>query len=166
MMNNGKRTRFLKPGLLAMSAACVMVVGMGANSNIGGLEEIVLDLEFHHLGDNFFATWTVPSPEGTILELTFPLNQGQIQRAKTAHLELFLFNNHWANIIVNGRALTLPYTGETSSTLGLEIAGKTLLSIPPAFLQSGVNSIAFETTQHGSNFDDFEFGEVVLLLNR
>ncbi len=162
-------TRIMAVALGVVGVACAMVVGMGEPESRGlhgGLQEIVLDAEFHHLGDNFIEPWLIPDPEGTILEITFLLNQGQIQRAKTAHLEFFLLQNDWGNLIVNGRRWTLPETHLTSSGFGLDIAAKTLFSIPTSILDMGLNSIVFESTQHGKNFDDFEFGEVVLLLNK
>ena len=163
-------TRIMAVALGVVGVACAMVVGMSEPESrrleAGGLEEIVLDAEFHHLGDNFIGSWVIPDPEGTSLEITFLLNQGQIQRAKTAHLEFFLLQNDWSILIVNGRRWSLPQTHLTSSTAGLEIAGKTLFSIPTSLLNMGLNSIIFESTPHNRNYDDFEFGEVVLLLNK
>ncbi len=156
---------FSKLSFVVVGVACAMVVGMGASPNAGGLEEIVLDAGFHHLGDNFIPSWVVPKPEGTILEITFLLNQGQIRRAETAHLEFFLLHNSWSNVIVNGRQWSLPETENTDGTF-VDITGKTLFSIPTSFLEAGFNSIVFESTQRGNNFDDLEIGEVVLMLNR
>ena len=104
-------------------------------------------------------------PDGTPVAITFSLNQGQIQSAKTAHLEFFLLNNHHSNVIVNGREWSLPYTGDTNGSFG-DITGKTLFSIPSSLLGAGLNWLAFESTQHGTNFDDLEIGEIVLVLNK
>jgi hypothetical protein len=142
-----------------------MVVGMGANPT-RDLEEIVLDAGFHHLGDNSFDWWVVPDPEGTSVEIMFSLTQGQIRRAKSAHLELFLLQNNWGNVILNGRRWTLPLTRDTEGAEQLPDTGKTLFSIPRSFLRKATNSIVFESVPHGGNFDDFEFGDVVLILNR
>ncbi len=160
----------LRLGLVGV--ACAMVVGMGTSlawrapaANAGGLEEIVLDAGFHHIGDLFIASWIVPEPEGTTLEIMFRLTQGQIRRAKTAHFEFFLLQNDWSNIIVNGQRWFLPVTANTDGRF-VDITGKTLFSIPTSFLEAGLNSIVFESTQRGNNYDDLEIGEVVLMLNR
>ena len=154
-----------KLSFAVLGVVCAMVVGMQASPPAGQLEEIVLDAGFHHLGDAFIPSWVVPDPEGTILEITFLLNQGQIQRVKTAHFEFFLLHNDWSNVIVNGRRWSLPYTANTDGSF-LDITGKTLFSIPTSLLDMGLNSIVFESTQRGNNYDDLEIGEVVLMLNR
>ncbi len=138
---------------------------MVASPNAGGLEEIVLDAGFHHIGDLFIPSWIVPEPEGLTLEIMFRLTQGQIRRAKTAHFEFFLLQNDWSNIIVNGQRWSLPDTRLTDGRF-IEVTGKQLFSIPKSFLRQGSNSIVFESAPRGTNFDDLEIGEVVLMLNR
>ncbi len=154
-------------GFGVVGVSCAMVVGMGSNQIVGGVgvEEIVIDAGFHHLGDNFIPSWVIPDPEGTILEITFSLTQGHIQSAKTAHFEFFLLHNDWSNLIVNGQRWFLPNTSSTQGPF-VDITGKTLFSIPTSFLEAGLNSIVFESTQHGNNYDDLEIGEVVLMLKR
>ncbi|MHC4217281.1 MAG: hypothetical protein ACYSU7_02385 [Planctomycetota bacterium] len=138
-------------------------VGM---ANGGGYQEVILDGGFHHLGDNFLAHWIVPDPEGTTLEIIFWLNQGQIQSAKTAHLELFLLQNNWSNVLLNGRRWSLPLTEDTEGVDQLPVTGMTLFSFPKSFLQHGDNSIVFESVPHDGNFDDFELGEIALILSK
>ena len=157
--------RFSKLSFAVLGVMCAMGSVVGAGQQAGRSEEIVvLDAEFHHIGDSVINEWVVPVPEGTYLEIPFWLTHGQIEAITTAHLDFFLLHNSWSHIIVNGRRYSLPET-ENMDARFLAVAAKTLFSIPPSFLKAGPNWLVFEAMQHGTNVDDLEIGDVVLILS-
>ena len=84
-----------------------------------------------------------------------------------AHLELFAFDSgHLNSFVINGRSFALP-SDEKVKAAHLSFASKILISLPLGLLRSGENTIGFVSGQSSetSGYDDFEFGEVVLLLS-
>ena len=69
-------TRIMAVALVAVGIVCATVIGMGTLESRGlgasGLEKIVLDAEFHHLGDNFIGSWVIPDPEVIATQETNP----------------------------------------------------------------------------------------------
>jgi len=134
----------------------------------GQLNEIVVEIPFHHLGDGTgFNDYVVPDTEGIYWETTVSLEKNQLEESSTAYLELFLFNNERNNLLINGRQYALPYT-EPVNGLMLPNTGKTIINLPHDLLREGANTIAFQANNYvsPSGLDDFEFGEVILVLSR
>ena len=131
------------------------------------LVELVIEPDFHHLGDDYAPTFVEPSPEGTYWETSFWLDGKMLKQAKDAHIESFILANDWANVLINGRSIALPHNPANHRLVFLleNKIGKELVSIPLGYLQEGWNSIAFESTaRRYGDHDDMEFGDVVLAL--
>jgi hypothetical protein len=132
------------------------------------MHEITVEAAFHHLGDGAgFPTYVVPDAEGVYWETTVWLEQRQVRVAATAHSEFYLFDNEINVIRINGKPYALPDTDATHGVL-LPVAGKIILPIPLGLLHKGANTIAFESNPFlpSGGPDDFEFGDVVLVLNK
>ena len=129
---------------------------------------IPVEQDIHHIGDGEgFSSFLIPDAEGTSFETTFAIPSADYDVAGTAHLEFKLFDSDPFNsIVINGRSFSLP-SNEKPGAVHLESASKMLISIPLGILESGTNTIGFESGQSSSasDYDDFEFGEVVLLLS-
>ena len=155
-------------------AVCVaMVLGWAGIASASGndhhrLEEITVEIVFHHLGDgNNFLDYVVPDNEGVYWETTVWLRRNQLRKASTAHLELYLFNNAINSLLINGKEYALPNTDPIVGAM-LPSVGKTIISIPIGLLHKRANSIAFQVNNFlgSGGADDFEFGDVVLVLSR
>ena len=133
------------------------------------LDEIVVEPDLHHIGDGEgFSSFLIPDAEGVSWETTFDIPSALYSAASTAHLEFLLFDSDPFNsLLINGRSFALP-SNEKLEAVHLPGASKMLISIPLGLLQSGENSMGFESGQSSlnSDYDDFEFGEVTLLLSR
>ena len=123
------------------------------------LIEIVVSDNFIHLGDDQ-PTW----------ETTVHIQQDELSRSRYAAVE-FVAVNVWEgtsdNLIVNGRKYVLPIS-EPLSTADIPFRGKTAIPIPAGALQSGDNTIGFESgpiNNPTNQWDDFEVGDIVLVLS-
>ena len=98
---------------------------------------------------------------------TIWLKKYQLRRASSAHLELFLFDNELNNVLINGKPYALPNTDSVHGW-SLPSIGKTIISLPLGLFHKGANTIAFQTNYFppSGGADDFEFGDVVLVLNK
>lgn len=132
------------------------------------LIEIVVEQDFHHIGDGEgLSSFLIPDAEGLSWEVAFQISPEGYEAANTAHLELFVFDSgHLNAFVINGRSFALP-SDENVQAAHLPFVSKMLISIPLGLLHSGPNTIGFESGQSSatSGFDDFEFGEVILLLS-
>ena len=140
----------------------------GNQSHHNRMHEIIVETAFHHLGDGAgFPTYVVPDAEGLYWETTVWLQSWQVRGASTAHLEFYLFDNEVNVILINGKPYALPDTDATHG-VQLPVAGKIILPIPLGLLRKGVNTIAFQSNPFlpSGGPDDFEFGDVVLVLNK
>ena len=156
----------MKSTVLALFAAVMLVVSTAAivnagNQNAHQLDEILIEKDFHHLGDDG------PSWEGA-----FRLRSSQLDAATTAHLELWLSGTGGGedSVMINGESFALP-DSHYVAIADFPFSSKVVLSFPLAWLQSGMNTISVGAGQLGPNppasntHDDFDFGEVVLLLS-
>jgi hypothetical protein len=132
------------------------------------LTEILVEQDFHHIGDGEgLSSFLIADAEGVSWETRFQISSQRYGGANTAHLELFVFDSgHLNSFVINGRPFALP-SDENLKAAHLPFVNKMLISIPLGLLRSGSNTIGFESGQSSatSGFDDFEFGEVVLLLS-
>ena len=152
---------------MSMVFVCTCIENADA-SHGSRTKEFVVEVAFHHLGDGTgFSTYVVPDAEGLYWETTVWLKRKFLRRSKTAYLEFFLFDNEINVVLINGKPYALP---DTNSVHGIHLpfAGKTIIPIPLAQLRRGANTIAFRsnTLLPSGGPDDFEFGEVVLVLRR
>ena len=160
-------TQVLAGIFIATILGCICSDNADASHN-NRLTEITVEIAFHHLGDGAgFPTYVVPDAEGTYWETTVWLRHSQLRKASTAHLELFLFDNELNNVLINGKPYALPNTDSAHGVL-LPTIGKTVISIPLGLFRKGPNTIAFQTNDFlpSGGADDFEFGDVVLVLSR
>ena len=132
------------------------------------LDKIVVEQDFHHIGDGEgFSSFLIPDAEGISWEGSIEISAEQYRTANTAHLELFVFDSgHLNSFVINEWSFALPSNEELKAS-HLPFVNKMLISIPLGMLHSGSNTIGFESGQSSatSGYDDFEFGEVVLLLS-
>ncbi len=137
------------------------------------LIEIGIEADWHHVGDGVgFTSFVIPDAEGIYWETEFPLESGQIRRSKSAHLAFYLMDSdsQYDTVWVNGFPMALPGTKQLDKHHA-SLISKTLVSIPIGLLRKGKNHIRFEATalhnpSPGNTHDDFEFGDVVLILSR
>jgi len=168
----------MKPATTRRFAFAVSIVAtiFAVSSSLAGghssqdkwMDEVMVETGFHHLGDGTgFPTYLVPDAEGTYWETTVWLRSSQLRKASTAHLELYLFDNEVNVVLINGKPYALPDTDATHG-VQLPVAGKTILPIPLALLKKGANTIAFQANPFlpSGGPDDFEFGDVVLVLSK
>jgi len=133
---------------------------------------IPIEQSIHHLGDGMnFGTYVVPDAEGPNWAGIFSLSPQQFNPARTAHLQMLLFDNGVGSISINGNRFQLPHNEQRGEHFLQGVAdGKVMLSIPIGFLLVGENAIAFQAGGIPNAFppnlyDDFEFGQVSLILN-
>ena len=115
----------------------------------------------------------VPDPEGLAWDTQVLLTTKQLKRIRSAHLEFYLLGSpaQFDSVAINGRSFALPLS-DGINKFRLPYVDKTLVSIPVGLLQPGENTIGFASNSFGSGaaptnvYDDFEFGDVVLLLSR
>lgn len=126
------------------------------------LIEIVVSDDFIRLGDE---------PAGTpTWETTVHIRRAELMRSRYAAVE-FVAVNVWEstsdNLIVNGRKYALPIS-EPLWFVDIPFRGKTVIPIPVGVLQSGDNTIGFESGPINSptnQWDDFWVGDIVLVLS-
>ena len=132
------------------------------------LYKILVEQSFHHIGDGVgLSSFLIPDAEGIAWETTFLIPSEQYADAATAHLELFLLDSGYLNsFAINGRSFAVP-DNEKLKAAHLPFVSKVLVAIPLGLLESGPNTIRLESGQSSltSGYDDFEFGEMVLLLS-
>lgn len=169
----------MKKLVVAGLAAILLIVVAAAAAHAGSsgplyLEEITIESDFHHLGDNGACTiCVVPDPEGIAWETQILLTTKQLRKIRSAHLEFYLLGSsaQFDSVAVNGRSFALPLS-DGINKFRLPHVDKTLVSIPVGLLQAGENTIGFASNSFGSGapptntHDDFEFGDVVLLLSK
>lgn len=73
-------------------------------------------------------------------------------------------NVDWSNVRINDHLIAIPIDNLSLSPVDLQDRGNTIINIPVPYLRPGENTIIFESVARGSNFDDFIFGDVALLL--
>ena len=134
--------------------------------------EISIEQSIHHLGDGMnFGTYVVPDAEGVNWVGAFFLSQDQLNAATTAHLQMLLFDNGVGSISINGNRFQLPHNEQRGEHFLQGVAdGKVLISMPVGFLQEGQNTIALQAggipnALPPNLYDDFEFGQLSLILN-
>lgn len=148
--------------------AGLLIFTSESQSDQDQMDQIIVETAFHHLGDGVdFPSYVVPDAEGTYWETTVWLNRSQLRRASSAHLELFLFDNSLNNVLINGKPFALPNTDAVHGW-SLPSIGKTIIPLSIGLFHKGVNTIAFQTNNFppSGGPDDFEFGDVVLVLNK
>ena len=104
-------------------------------------------------------------------ETTVTIEKDELKNTKYAAIE-FVAVGVWDgtsdNLIVNGRKYSLPVS-EPLVTADIPFRGKTVIPIPVGLLQEGDNTIGFEAgpiiNNPTNHWDDFKFGDVVLVLN-
>ena len=135
--------------------------------------EIGIEADWHHVGDGIgFTSFVIPDAEGVYWETEFRLKSWQIRRSKSAHLAFYLMDSgsQYDTVAINGFPIALPGT-EQLDKHHANLISKTVISIPIGLLHKGKNHIRFEATAlhnpaPGNTHDDYEFGDVVLILSR
>ena len=110
-------------------------------------------------------------PHGTFWQTEVEIDQSMLLAARSAHIGLYTIHNVLGRLYVNGEIIQLPYV-ELTNQYGRwrPELGQTLISIPLGYLRSGENTIRIEsgignwTTENV--YDDFEFGDVEIILSR
>lgn len=110
-------------------------------------------------------------PYTTFWQTEIEIDPGRLLAAKSAHIGLYTIHNALGRLVINGEVVQLPYV-ELTNQYGRwrPELGQTLISIPLGYLHSGANTIRVEsgtgnwTTENV--FDDFEFGNVEIILSR
>jgi len=96
------------------------------------------------------------------------LGGGLLSRSKTVHLEFTSLHTELGRVVINGRRLQIPYSGNTRVDLEPEV-GATLMSLPLAYFRDGENHIVFESGIGNfaptNIYDDFTYGEVALIFS-
>ena len=163
--------RFKPQVMMVVCTAMILAsvtAASAARSDHNRLREILVEMAFHHLGDGVgFPSYMVPDAEGTFWQTTVWIKQGHLRGVRTAHLEYFLFDSSINSILINGKPYALPETDATKGNV-VSFISKTIMPIPMGLLHRGANTIAFQSNSWltTGNFDDFEFGEVVLVLSK
>ena len=110
-------------------------------------------------------------PHSTFWQTEIEIDPSRLLAAKSAHIGLYTIHNALGRLVVNGEVIQLPYV-ELSNQYGRwrPELGQTLISVPLGYLHSGANTIRIEsgignwTTENV--YDDFEFGDVEIILSR
>ncbi len=142
------------------SADAIRIVPTG--SGLPQLEEVVLLPGSQHLGDppNLAFRW----------ETTVVLLPSQVNGVTSADIEFVALNSESSFVEVNGRAYLLPYSAHFPLDQNqLSSYARSSITIPSGLLREGTNTIAFQAgpiNQPGNLYDDFFFGDVVIVLGR
>jgi hypothetical protein len=134
--------------------------------------EIGIESDWHHVGDGTgFASFVIPDAEGIYWEKEFLLKEHHIRSRNSAFLAFYLLDTdeQYDSVSINGFSIALP--GSDANKDRVPFIKKTLIAFPIGILHGGENYIRFEATrlnnlQSGNTHDDFEFGDVVLILSR
>ena len=130
-----------------------------------GLVKKTIDANtYHHLGDNTIDWMHNPTPEGTSWKKTFTL---PVFTASIATIQFTSADINGADIIINGKRLSIPLISAGSSSGFSKIYRPHFITVPAAFFKSGQsNTIRIEALKEpaNGNADDFEFLNVILYL--
>ncbi len=89
--------------------------------------------------------------------------------AKTVHIEFYSINAALGRLVINGHSMQIPDSSEIEARWSQEI-GKTIVSLPLAYLVEGSNTIRFEAGRGNwtptNIFDNYEFGDAVLIFSQ
>lgn len=147
--------------LAFLSISCVSYADGSHKRGVFNLTEIIIDSEFHHLGDD--VTGVIPIPEGTEYERSFRLPRRALRGAIDAHIQYTAQGVEFAEIAINEHSLVMPQVHDVPGLLNV---APSIVSIPLAWLKRKNNVIRFESkaTTAGS-YDDIFFGDVRLLIS-
>ena len=165
----------LKPAMVGMLGALLIAFSLtahAAGSNSAQLMEIGIDPDWHHVGDGIgFSSFVIPDAEGIYWEKEFLLKEEYIKKWNSAFLAFYLLDTgeQYDSVSINGFDIALP--GSDANKNHASFIKKTLVAIPIGLLRRGENHIRFEAAplhnpQPDNTHDDFEFGDVVLILSK
>jgi len=165
----------LKHALVGMLGTLLIAFGLtahGAGSHSPQMIEIGIDTDWHHLGDGTgFSSFMIPDAEGLYWEKEFLLKKSHTKKCNSAFLSFYLLDTggQFDHVSINGFAIALPASDANKNNASF--IKKTLIAIPKSVLHRGQNYIRFEAAplinpQPANTHDDFEFGDVVLILSK
>lgn len=154
---------------MLLATVLVVVISAATVANAGSssrpeLHDVVIDEDIHHIGDD---------NDTPLWETTFSLRRTVLAETTDARLEFWLAGSDGGrnSFVLNGRSFALPDSRLVAAG-EFSLVSKTLVSIPVGLLQAGTNTLAFESGMLNLNpppentYDDFDFGEIVLLLTQ
>ncbi len=128
---------------------------------LDAIQRVVIEMDYHHLGDRHEPRYQNPYPEGTVWSATFVLDE---RRGTTAYVSLVIADaQDGADLVINGHRVALPY----GCHRGDVTTRNALLTVPASAFRVGSNDISLESVwidDYGEH-DDFEFGELVVYFN-
>jgi len=165
----------LKPTKVRILGSLLVAFSLTAyasGSHAARTMEIGIDPDWHHVGDNMgFSSFVIPDAEGIYWEKDFLLKKNHIRKLKSAFLAFYLLDTggQFDHVSINGFPIALP--GSDANGNVASFIKKTLIAIPISVLHRGQNHIRFEAAplvnpQPTNTHDDFEFGDVVLILSK
>lgn len=147
----------------SINSSLIFACLLAANASVtaGNMVTVSVDTGYHHIGDDESPDFTNPTPEGTKYQKSVKLPPF-VDLATSAFVQFKSRNVQYADIIINGKAISIPLT--EASTATLENPYRTqLIAVPAGFFKSGNNIIGFESLKGtDGTFDDIEVGEIVI----
>lgn len=139
--------------------ACLLAAT--ASVTAGNMVTVSVDTGYHHIGDDESPEFINPTPEGTKYQKSVKLPPF-VDLATSAFVQFKARNVEYADILINGKAISIPLTEASDTTLENPYRTQ-LLAVPAGFFKSGNNTIGFEGQKHtDGKFDDIEIGEIVI----
>ena len=132
---------------------------LGDSGDITESTQITVEPGFRTIGD---------PPRQQFIGYFVDLGGGLISRSKAVHLEFTNLHAELGRVVINGRRLQIPYSGNTTVNLEPEV-GATVMSLPLAYFRDGENHIVFESGIGNFSptniYDDYTYGEVALVFS-
>ncbi|UCC68821.1 MAG: hypothetical protein JSV79_02510 [Armatimonadota bacterium] len=125
-----------------------------------GIQAVVIESDYHHLGDNRSPTAHNPDPEGITWSKQFSLDRVP---AGTAYLSLQVENINAADLVINGHRLAIP-VGHSPRVACPPVWRNLLLPLPSRLFRVGPNHISIESIwlPDLKTYDDFQFGKLAV----
>jgi len=140
----------------------ILVMLLLTNSTYAGLLEVIVETDYHHLGDDTINWMHNPSPEGVIWEKTFILPPFS---ASVATIAFTAAHIQHTDITINGISIAIPIVEPNKVADDDHFYRTYVITIPAAAFHPGENKIGFKPLQQtNGNYDDIEFGKVILYL--
>ena len=150
----------------------ILILFVFAVISLASATDIVIDTAHHHLGDDIKEELTPGEPEGLVYTATFNLDSTADVRVRSAELTLttksvvtgptdeFLDKVYLNEMEIGTLNDYIP--AQTPDDIAVDIA----IPIQPGILKSGMNTIEITSGSNaeGSNYDDFEFYNLVIVL--
>ncbi len=120
------------------------------------LQEIIIDKDYHHIGDERSERMRNAEPEGTVWEklVNLPGTSGF-----TTYITFMASGIECVDLLINDLRIAVPVIDPDNLNNDYRMH---VISLPSFFLRKGRNKIGFTALQCKGNYDDFEFNDMVM----